>query len=259
MVKTNHSALFGGGAGNLSSLKPFYGFTLAEVLITLGIIGIVASMTLPALVNKYQEKVIVNKLKRTYSEIVNAMDMRRAELGGSNYEALFEKDMTAAEQFDGFIKKLHVIERCSASNTKGCGGDYNIKPTKRSNDGYGNVKYSKVAGERAVLSDGTLVWFGKRNSEGGCITTYTKTEVDSNGNYVLEDGKPVTSTFQTKHCAEIFFDVDGVKGHNQYGYDCYSFAVTKNFADQHSGYGAMFDTMRTGKLNYENYSIGGKF
>lgn len=30
------------------------GFTLAEVLITLGIIGVVAAMTIPAVINKYK-------------------------------------------------------------------------------------------------------------------------------------------------------------------------------------------------------------
>ena len=36
-----------------------YAFTLAEVLITLGIIGVVAAMTLPALVTKYKDKELV--------------------------------------------------------------------------------------------------------------------------------------------------------------------------------------------------------
>ena len=44
-------------------------FTLAEVLITLGIIGIVAAMTLPTVVNKYQERVTVTKVKKFYSLI----------------------------------------------------------------------------------------------------------------------------------------------------------------------------------------------
>ena len=42
-------------------------FTLAEVLITLGIIGIVAAMTLPAIIQKQQDKITVTKLKKMYS------------------------------------------------------------------------------------------------------------------------------------------------------------------------------------------------
>ena len=41
-----------------------YAFTMAEVLITLGIIGIVAAMTLPALIGNYQKKVLATKLKK---------------------------------------------------------------------------------------------------------------------------------------------------------------------------------------------------
>ena len=51
------------------------GFTLAEVLITLGIIGIVAAMTLPALVGKYQKKVTVTRLKKFYSTMQQAIQL----------------------------------------------------------------------------------------------------------------------------------------------------------------------------------------
>ena len=47
-------------------------FTLAEVLITLGIIGIVAAMTLPGLVNKYQERAWLTQFKVTYSTLSQA-------------------------------------------------------------------------------------------------------------------------------------------------------------------------------------------
>ena len=40
------------------------GFTLAEVLITLGIIGVVAAMTMPTLMSKYRGHVAVQKLKK---------------------------------------------------------------------------------------------------------------------------------------------------------------------------------------------------
>lgn len=44
-------------------------FTLAEVLITLGIIGVVAAMTLPALLTNNRTKVLQTQLKKTYSEL----------------------------------------------------------------------------------------------------------------------------------------------------------------------------------------------
>jgi len=42
----------------MSKIKP--AFTLAEVLITLGVIGIVAAMTLPTLIANYKNKVLLN-------------------------------------------------------------------------------------------------------------------------------------------------------------------------------------------------------
>ena len=41
---------------NMLLRKVKFGFTLAEVLITLGIIGVVAAMTIPTLMQKYYEK-----------------------------------------------------------------------------------------------------------------------------------------------------------------------------------------------------------
>lgn len=49
-----------------------YAFTLAEVLITLGIIGIVAALTLPSLIQKQQEKIWINQFKSTYSVLSQA-------------------------------------------------------------------------------------------------------------------------------------------------------------------------------------------
>ena len=43
-------------------------FTLAEVLITLGVIGVVAAMTMPNLIKNYENQVKLNKLKKFYSQ-----------------------------------------------------------------------------------------------------------------------------------------------------------------------------------------------
>lgn len=55
------------------------GFTLAEVLITLGIIGIVASMTLPALTAKYRKRVIETRLKKFYTVMTQAIILSEEE------------------------------------------------------------------------------------------------------------------------------------------------------------------------------------
>ena len=54
-------------------------FTLAEVLITLGIIGIIAAMTIPNLVFNYKKTVYVTTLKKTYSAMTTACERMLAE------------------------------------------------------------------------------------------------------------------------------------------------------------------------------------
>lgn len=258
MPPPREDAYIEGGMAELSENK--YAFTLAETLITIGIIGIVAALTLPSLVAKYDEMVMVNKLKRTYAELANAIELRKAELGTDSYADQFNPEYSSMEQLEGFTKYLNVIEKCSSSENKnGCGGIYKVKQKNKTNDGYGNVsKGISVGSDRVILNDGTLIWFGKRNWTGNCEVTYTKYEKDENGNFTnIVDGKPVPQYYTAQHCAEIFFDINGPrKGRNQFGYDCYSFAVAPTKLNQHTGYGGLYDTIRTGKLTYEKYSEG---
>lgn len=59
----------------LCTNKRLLGFTLAEVLITLGIIGVVAALTLPSVIQNYQKKVTVERLKKSYSTLAQAVQM----------------------------------------------------------------------------------------------------------------------------------------------------------------------------------------
>ena len=56
-------------------------FTLAEVLITLGIIGIVAALTIPSVIEGYKEKETVAKLKKVYSVLSQSYELYMQETG----------------------------------------------------------------------------------------------------------------------------------------------------------------------------------
>ena len=49
-------------------------FTLAEVLVTLGIIGVVAAMTMPNLMSNYQRQSYVTQLRKIHSELSQAVE-----------------------------------------------------------------------------------------------------------------------------------------------------------------------------------------
>ena len=63
------------------NLEKFNAFTLAEVLITLGIIGVVAAMTMPTLVQNYKKHVVETKLQKFYSLMGQAIKMSEASNG----------------------------------------------------------------------------------------------------------------------------------------------------------------------------------
>ena len=63
-------------------------FTLAEVLITLGIIGVVAAMTIPTLMTKYQKHVALTRLKKTYSQLNQVFKLLNEEQGLEVMEGL---------------------------------------------------------------------------------------------------------------------------------------------------------------------------
>lgn len=90
-------------------------FTLAEVLITLGIIGIVAEMTIPTLTNNIQDQVFKTAYKKAYSTASQALLM-------ANADDLFQPRTVwcvAAESvsnWNAFKSKFVVIKECDGSN-----------------------------------------------------------------------------------------------------------------------------------------------
>ena len=105
MRNTSYSANFpeGGGLKQLSSFVFGHknAFTLAEVLITLGIIGVVAAMTLPSVINKYRRNVVETRLAKFYSVMNQALARAKSEKG----ELVFEQtDLTDSKYLESWYR-----------------------------------------------------------------------------------------------------------------------------------------------------------
>ena len=83
-------------------------FTLAEVLITLGIIGVVAAMTMPSLITNYQKKQTVTQLKKVYSELSQAAEMAKLEYGDMS---LWDYSLSGSDFFNKYLASYIKISK----------------------------------------------------------------------------------------------------------------------------------------------------
>lgn len=90
-------------------------FTLSEVLITLGIIGVVAAMTLPALIQNWNEKASVTKVKKAYS-LLNQAYLRSKEDNGPISEWNIQTLQDLLPYFTPYIKNIRICN----SKENGC-------------------------------------------------------------------------------------------------------------------------------------------
>ena len=99
-----------------------YAFTLAEVLITLGIIGVVAALTLPAVVGNYKKQQTIAKLKKAYSAINQALQLSEADNG--EYSIWNHEPPTAREYLEQYwLPYFKVTQICDVPQD--CGYESN--------------------------------------------------------------------------------------------------------------------------------------
>ena len=176
-------------------------FTLAEVLITLGIIGIVACMTLPSIINKYQSKVFETTFKKQYSVLQNAIDYSTMVNAYQNCYLYFPK---------GTISYQFKLDDCVA-----LGNDLveNLKLTPISKTVLNNYKRSA---EIHATGGNSINW--------ACSYDYSLGEAIP---YVSSDGVIFMISVYAQFFPSIIIDVNGEKGPNKWGYDVF-FMVLSN-------------------------------
>lgn len=184
-------------------------FTLAEVLITVGIIGVVATLTIPVLIQQQQDKKAISIIKKSYSDISQAFTLAVQANGAPDTWTTNINASGAAG--DDFLSKLapylKITQNCHVGS--GCfppGVAYrflNGNPLTTQSI----IDSDDIVHARAQLADGTLfrIWV----SSNTCKTVWGPTPSLSNV------------------CGGYDIDINGFDGPNQYGQDFFAFMISE--------------------------------
>ena len=195
-------------------------FTLAEVLITLGIIGVVAAMTLPTLLTNVQKHVLAVATRKFHSNISNAIklymteegtdDLRYSDLCISEYNN--DGEQRAQNAVDDFIREhFKVVKECDITQASNCFAPSYKHFNNSNNNPYQSILFLGYYGKVFVLADGTAL----------SITP----------GYYVNGGHDGTATIG------VNVDVNGQKGPNVIGYDMWSMSIFYDGSVDESGVG----------------------
>lgn len=177
--------------------KNLLGFTLAEVLITLGIIGIVAAMTIPTLIQNAQKQSYVTGLKKAYTVWNQAIAQMEADTGTPGNIAMFF-DATDKPMTDKILPYFKVAKNCYNGN--GCWANRQ----SRCYDGKNPLNgYDESSSYKFITTDGMAFRLNTINP--GCVG--------------VNDG------MQNICIQNLYVDVNGLKGPNWWGRDIFLFTL----------------------------------
>ncbi len=185
-------------------------FTLAEVLITLGIIGVVAAMTLPALINKTRNKELHTAFLKTYSELNQAAMLFKADYGVSVPEYINNDKGNAgitAEQASKIFAYYKGAKKLTSSGQGSSDEEGNYVPWYKMS----NLNGSGYSGGPNV--DG-------RDSSFLCDSSAFMNNMT--GALMILNDAPVAG----KNGPVICVDINGQKKPNRYGIDYFAFIFT---------------------------------
>lgn len=99
-------------------------FTLAEVLITLGIIGVVAAMTMPNLIASHQKKVLETSFKKSYSSLLQALIYVEPELLPSIVGDNPQAGSSNSEFYTKLFQQYNALDNLNKKNNYGAVNTY---------------------------------------------------------------------------------------------------------------------------------------
>lgn len=191
-------------------------FTLAEVLITLGVIGVVAALTMPAVIANVTERINSNRQANIAYKVTQATDKMKS-LG------LLNGSYATTDAFvDELQKHLKIAKRCDAAHIADCwptekvitsdGEEFEVKNAKTGKNL--NIKGNTSNNVGLVLADGaSLILTYNQDSQGmdvGDVITATPKTLP------MGFGKSQDFAYTTNTTGAIDFvmDVNGKKGPN---------------------------------------------
>lgn len=178
-------------------------FTLAETLITLGIIGVVAALTLPTVIQKYKEKQTVTQLKKIYSALSQSYLYAINQYGQPN-EWTTEKTPEQIDLFfDNLTSNMKILKKCNAS-TEGCWAEHSALV----GEAYNSTAFNH---SKLITEDGTAITFYLNSPE----CQYLAWRAD------IKDHKI------TNICGGVQVDINGYKNPNKFGKDTFIFFATQ--------------------------------
>ena len=209
-------------------------FTLAEVLITLGVIGVVAALTMPTLLKNIAERSNSEAQANLAQKITKSMDLMRADGG-------LERTYASTDEFvDEFSKYIKISTRCDAAHIADCwptktvtttdGKTYDVSKAKTGKNL--NLKDNKSNNVGIILADGATLILTYNPNAG--IIGDGDTVTPSFADLPIGFGRTKKFAYTTSVTSSIDFvmDVNGFKGPNSEArngkqYDIRSFKVAK--------------------------------
>lgn len=168
------------------------GFTLAEVLITLAIIGVVATLTLPALMTNTQEQQAKTALKKGINTLTEAAQMHQA-ITGVDFGSISSNLTTASNDDEQSLYRL-LAERTQIDLRRSVDADpTNMKMGQASTQG-NFVVFFRDGSALSFDPDNTVTTASNQNANGGHVGS------------MQEDGLPYGIT--------AIYDTNGTKGPN---------------------------------------------